>query len=607
MVGDGVLFNVWAPKHKAVTLVLDDDGERSMKARGDGYFELHVPHIGDGTRYWFEFGNKRWPDPISRFQPEGVFGPSMVVDAARFQWTDAAWKGAPPAHRNVVYEMHVGTLTREGTWAAAQERLPELAALGITTLEVLPIAEFSGRFGWGYDGVFMFAPFHRYGMPDDARRFIDAAHEHGLAVILDVVYNHTGPIGCVLHEFSDHYYSSYKSDWGQGFNLDGPKSAPVREFMKENVRQWIEDYHFDGLRFDAVHAIMDFSEHHILDELSLEVTRAANGRRVFMVAENECQDVWILNAGENRRGGVDAIWNEDWHHAAFVALTGRREAYFTDYWGTAQEFASMTRWNLLYQGQWYSWQNQGRGTDSRDLPGASFVSFLENHDQVANTGFGERLQHVVDPGLWRAMTSLLLLGPGIPMLFQGQERASRAPFTYFCDHEPPLADAVRSGRLEFLAQFLSFRDPDLKARLVDPCDETAFHRCHLDWQETPESVRALKLHGDLLRLRRDDAVLKHLGTKALDIQTSAPSPSILIVRYRAAGDERLLLLNLGERTTFRMNDPLLAAPRGLQWTRLWCSDHVDYGGRGIVDAFVPGLWDLQAHCAWLLSLTRRAD
>ncbi|HZM61528.1 MAG TPA: alpha-amylase family glycosyl hydrolase, partial [Vicinamibacterales bacterium] len=321
VVEDVVVFTVWAPRQRAVAVVLDDDTEFEMERLQDGYFQLRVPRIGAGQRYWFKLAEGRTPDPVSRFQPDGVFGPSMVVDPAAFTWSDQQWPGAAPRHRQVVYEMHLGTFTTRGTWAAAQERLPELAALGITTIEVMPINEFAGRFGWGYDGVFLFAPYHHYGTPDEARRFIDAAHGLGLAVILDVVYNHIGPVGNVLNQFSDSYFSERESEWGRGFNLDGPGSAPVRQFMRANVLTWMQEYHFDGLRFDAVHAIVDRSPEPLVDELTRCAREACAPKRLYFVAENEAQEVEYLMSPAKEQRGVDGLWNEDWHHAAFVALT----------------------------------------------------------------------------------------------------------------------------------------------------------------------------------------------------------------------------------------------------------------------------------------------
>ncbi|HKH69726.1 MAG TPA: alpha-amylase family glycosyl hydrolase [Vicinamibacterales bacterium] len=604
---DAVTFTVWAPRHDAMTLRLEDrdfpSGCRDipMEARPDGYFAVTVPGARAGQHYWFKLADALRPDPVSRYQPEGVFGRSAIVDPASFPWTDADWTGTPPRHRNVVYEMHIGTFTTAGTWGAARGQLQRLADLGVTTLEIMPLAEFSGRFGWGYDGVFLFAPFHMYGTPDDVRVFINDAHRLGIAVILDVVYNHLGPVGNVLHEYSDWYFADHETEWGRGFNVDGAHSEPVRAFMRANVRHWIDEYHFDGLRFDAVHSIIDSSPEHIVHELTRHARAIAHPRRQFVVAENESQNVAFLkDVGEHGPGGLDGMWNEDWHHAALVALSGQRSAYCTDYDGTANEFAAMARWNLLYQGQWYSWQKQRRGTDSRACPSSAFVCFLENHDQVANTGRGVRLHQLSQAGRWRALVSLLLLGPQIPMLFQGQECATPSPFTYFADHESDLAEAVRKGRLEFLSQFPALTDPETRKILPVPDDEAAFRACRINWCGHPGSEEARLLHTDLLRLRRSDVVLAGLGTTDTQVATSALTEDVLLLRYSTGDDERLMLLNLGRCTTLRMNDPLLApASRQVQWTMMWCSERAAYGGTGVAPLSPEGLWALQANCAWL--------
>jgi maltooligosyltrehalose trehalohydrolase len=602
LTGDGAVFTVWAPRHDSLRLRLEDR-DIPMDAGADGYFSVSVPGARAGQRYWFKTGDTLRPDPASRYQPDGVFGASALVDPSAFHWTDAEWGGAPPRHRNVVYEMHVGTFTPQGTWDGARAQLPRLADLGVTTVEVMPLAEFSGRFGWGYDGVFLFAPFHEYGSPDDVRAFIDHAHRLGLAVILDVVYNHLGPVGSVLHEYSDWYFAEHETEWGRGFNLAGAHSQPVRAFMRANVRHWIEEYHFDGLRFDAVHSIVDSSPEHIVHELTRLARAAAHPRRLFVVAENEAQNVAFLGrGGERDPGALDSIWNEDWHHSAFVALTGQQDAYCSDYDGTAPEFAAMARWNLLYQGQWYAWQKQPRGTDARTYPGSGFVCFLENHDQVANTGRGYRLHQLCNRSKWRAMTALLLLGPNVPMLFQGQECATSSPFTYFADHEGELADAVRKGRLEFLSQFPALNDPEIRNVLPDPTDESCFRACRLEFGVRPECDEAQRLHTDLLSLRRNDPVLAEVGTPAVAVATSAPTSEIVLVRYAAPQGERLLVANLGGRRTLRMNDPLLAPPSGQpQWTMVWCSERPSYGGSGVGSLGQPGPWSLQAHAAWLFA------
>jgi maltooligosyltrehalose trehalohydrolase len=597
---DAVTFTVWAPKRDAVTLRLGDR-DIPMEPHADGYFTVTVAGAREGQRYWFKLGDTLRPDPASRYQPDGVFGASAIVDPGSFPWTDSDWTGAPPRHRHVVYEMHIGTFTTAGTWGAARAQLQRLADLGITTLEIMPLAEFSGRFGWGYDGVFLFAPFHEYGSPNDVRVFINDAHRLGIAVILDVVYNHLGPVGNVLHEFSDWYFAEHETDWGRGFNVDGRHSQAVRAFMRANVRHWIQEYRFDGLRFDAVHSIVDRSPEHIVQELTRHARAIAEPRRLFVVAENEAQDVAFLKDRDERgSAGLDAIWNEDWHHSAFVALTGQNEAYCSDHSGTSNEFAAMARWNLLYQGQWYSWQKQRRGTDARGLPSTAFVCFLENHDQVANTGRGVRLHQLSNRARWRAVVSLLLLGPHVPMLFQGQECATTSPFTYFADHEGELAEAVRQGRLEFLSQFPALRDAETREVLPDPADEVSYRTCRINWCGHPGSEEARLLYTDLLSLRRSDAVLSGLGTPATQIATSAPTQDVVLLRYSAGDEERLILVNLGREMTLRMNDPLLAPPsRQRCWTMTWCSERAVYGGTGVAAIAQEGSWTLQANCAWM--------
>ncbi|MBV9410654.1 MAG: malto-oligosyltrehalose trehalohydrolase, partial [Acidimicrobiia bacterium] len=386
-------LEVWAPNAQQRVEAVVGEGERvPLELAGDGWWWAEVASLAPGQDYRFSLdGGDPMPDPRSPWQPAGVHGPSRVVDHAAFEWTDSAWSTFPLADA-LVYELHVGTFSPEGTFDGAVPYLDQLVDLGINTVEVMPVNQFPGGRGWGYDGVDLYAPQHEYGGPDGLKRLVDACHARGLAVILDVVYNHIGPSGSVLADFSEGYFAARESEWGRGFNLDGPASAPVRDFMRANVRQWIGDYHFDGLRFDAVQAIADRSPEHIVHELTRAARTAAGHRRLFVVAEDERQRVDLLRANDDDDGGLDAIWGDDFHHSAFVALTHRAEAYFSDYTGSASELASAAQWNLIYQGQWYDWQRQGRGTDARTFPGSAFVWFLENHDQVANTGFGDHLQ-----------------------------------------------------------------------------------------------------------------------------------------------------------------------------------------------------------------------
>ena len=598
----GVTFRVWAPAQKSVALALDEQKEIDMQPEDGGYFSVRVKDARAGQRYRYRIQQGLRADPASRFQPEGPLGPSEIVDPRDFKWSDAAWTGAPEPHRHVLYEMHLGTFTEEGTWAAAERQLPFLKDVGITTLEIMPIAEFAGRFGWGYDGVHFFAPTHLYGAPNDLRHFIDTAHNLGLAVILDVVYNHFGPVGNFVPEFSDTFLGGEPGDWGDSINFDGPGSEGVRAFVIENATYWIAEFHFDGLRLDATHAIHDTSKEHIISELSHAARQTAGSRRIFICAESESQDSRLLKHSGVYSDGVDAIWNEDWHHTAFVALARRRQAYFTDYQGTAPEFASMARHGFLYQGQFYTWQKNRRGGFSIGLPGASFVHFLENHDQVANTGLGWRLYQHVSGTEWRALTALLLLGSSLPMLFQGQEFASSRPFAYFADHEGELAEAVRQGRHKFLAQFPPLANPGVVAHVPDPASEETFRNAKLQHSEHDllEHAWTVALHRDLIRLRRDDELLSRLGTPEIIVESSALDLRVLVVRYMTKADDRLLVINIGADFLCPMNDPLLAPRPGRGWALQWSSEDPKYGGGGTVPLAENDRWLIVGGSAMLM-------
>jgi maltooligosyltrehalose trehalohydrolase len=595
----GVTFSVWAPAQTEVTLVIENGADIPMRAGDDGFFSVDVPEARAGQRYWYRLRQGLRPDPASRYQPEGPLGPSAIVDPRRFPWTDAKWPGSGAPHSQILYEMHIGTFTRDGTWAAAAAHLPRLADMGVTMLEIMPVSEFAGAFGWGYDGVNIFAPSRLYGTPDAARAFIDEAHRLGLAVILDVVYNHFGPVGNYIADYSPTFLGA-SGEWGDLFNFDGPRSKTVREFIAANAVYWIDEYHFDGLRLDATQAINDSSPEHVISELSRAARAAASPRTIFLVGESEPQDTRLLKASGVYPDGLDAIWSEDWHHAAFVAATGRREAYFTDYLGNAPEFASMARYGTLYQGQWYTWQTNRRGGFALDLPPGCFVNFLENHDQVANTGLGTRLHQHVGAARWRTLTALLLLGPAMPMLFQGQEFGSTSPFTYFADHDSELAEAVERGRLQFLTQFAGLSRPEMIERLPKPGDPAIFERCHLQDAERAADGPLTLMHRDLMRLRRTDAVLQRVGTPQIRVESSAPTPSLLLIRYMAREGHRLLVVNLGDDHVSPMNDPLMAPPPGGSWALLWSSEHPQYAGGGTVPFVEAGRWLVRGESALLL-------
>jgi len=597
-------FRVWAPVHRRVRVCIEGDRPalHELSAETNGYFSASIAGVGAGTRYRYLLGDDEhpYPDPASRFQPDGPHGASMVVDPDAYRWTDQDWRGLA-LDGQVIYELHVGTFTREGTWAAAARELPALAELGITVVEVMPVAEFPGRFGWGYDGVDLFAPTRLYGMPDDFRRFVNDAHRAGIGVVLDVVYNHLGPSGNYLKAFSPRYFSDrHETEWGEPLNFDDEDSAPVRALYVANAGYWIDEFHLDGLRLDATQSIFDDSPVHILREIEQRVRAAAKGRRTLLIAENEPQHARIVRPDDHGGLGLDMMWNDDWHHSAFVALTGRREAYYTPHAGRAQEFVSAAKHGTLYQGQVYFWQRQRRGTPALDIEPAHFVHFLQNHDQVANTTGGVRCHTLASAARHRAMTAMLLLGPQTPMLFQGQEFASSAPFHYFADHEPELAAKVSAGRSDFVSQFPTTATQVVQGRVPEPHDPATFEACKLDFAERERHRPMLELHRDLLRLRREDRCL----TAKPAVDGAVLAEHAFVLRFFAGeGDDRLLVVNLGPQLALpNAPEPLLAPPEGMRWRLLWSSEDPRYGGLGTpaVDSEEAG-WQLLPDCAVLLA------
>jgi len=603
----GVHARVWAPSRRRVRLVVDGRDPIDMKSEEGGYFAAHAAYGRAGSRYGFSLGDdeKVYPDPASRFQPDGPHGLSEVIDPDAYAWAHP-WRGAA-ARGQVIYELHVGTFTAEGTYASAAEKLPRLAELDVTLVELMPIHAFPGRFGWGYDGVDLYAPVAIYGRPDELRRFVDAAHGLGLGVILDVVYNHLGPDGNYLSAFAPQYFTDkYENDWGQAIAFEGREARGSRELFVENAGYWIDEYHLDGLRFDATQCIHDASDEHVLGAMARRARAAAGGRPLFLVAESETQTTVVVRAKESGGYGFTALWNDDLHHAARVAVTGRGEAYYTDYRGTPQELISAARWGYLFQGQRYAWQKQRRGTPALDLPATSFVSYVQNHDQVANSGRGERLHALTTPGRLRAITAYLLLGPATPMLFQGQEFAASSPFLFFADHEPDLARKVHAGRKEFLRQFPSLAAHDAQARIDDPAAAATFDRCKLDWSEREANVEVLALHRDLLALRRGDPIFA--AQRADRMHGAVLAPEAFVLRFFGdAGDDRLLVVNLGpDIDAGSLSEPLVAPPEGRRWSTRWSSEAVKYGGAGAPPIDTDRGWRIPGHAAIVLEPRDRA-
>ncbi|HEX4132490.1 MAG TPA: malto-oligosyltrehalose trehalohydrolase [Pirellulales bacterium] len=600
-----VRFRVWAPSTDQVAVVQQPPRgghatEVTLEHEGDGYFSTETDSSA-GMHYRFRLGDDGdlYPDPASRFQPDGPLGPSEVIDYRSFAWTDADWPGVTPREQ-IIYELHIGTFTRQGTWIAAAEQLPALAALGITLLEVMPIAEFVGRWGWSYDGVNLFAPSHLYGAPDDFRRFVDTAHRYGIGVVLDVVYNHFGNIGCTVQHFAREYISDrYENEWGASPNFDGERSAPVREFFVANVRHWISEYHLDGLRIDATQAFFDQSKEHILCALVREAHDTAGSRSIVIIAESEPQDVRLIRPCERGGFGMDMTWNDDFHHTAMVRATGRSEAYYTDYRGRAQEFASALKWGFLFQGQRYQWQKQRRGSPALDAPAWAFVNYLQNHDQLANSLGGERLQELTSPGRLRALTAVLLLGPGTPLLFQGQEFAASSPFLYFADPEAELAEKVSAGRRKFLSQFRSLALPEMQHAVPDPSDSATFTRCRLDFSQREKHAAVYRLHADLIRLRCSDPCLRSQDKHTW--HGAVLSDDCFLMRLILEDEQRLLIVNFGPDLHLDpAPEPLLAPPAERRWAVQWSSEDVCYGGHGTPAVDTDENWRIPSECALML-------
>jgi maltooligosyltrehalose trehalohydrolase len=623
MSSGGVHFRVWAPAARFVHAVLSVGPDLSapaatmrLEAEDHGYHSGVVGAARPGWcyKYRLDDGEALYPDPATRFQPDGPHGASMIVNPLAYRWHDGAWRGPDPDGQ-VVYELHLGTFTPEGTWRAAQAELYWLAELGITTLEIMPVAEFTGRFGWGYDGVCPFAPTRLYGTPDEARAFVDEAHRLGLAVVLDVVYNHFGPDGCYVRHFSPHYFSDrYEGAWGDPINFDSPESAPVREFFVSNAAYWIREFHFDGLRLDATQSIFDASDRHVVAEMVAAARRAAGDRRLWIVAENEPQDSRQARAVERGGFGGDAVWNDDFHHAARVLATGRREAYYSNYFATPQEFVSAAKYGYLYQGQYYGWQGKPRGSSALDLDPGAFVAFIENHDQVSNSARGLRLHQITGAGRWRMLTAMLLLFPSTPMLLQGAEFASSRPFLYFADLAEELRDTIRTGRFEFLSQFPGTAAVQERGLLADPCARDTFERCRLDLGERETHTWAVALHRDLIALRRGDPTFR--VRRARPVDGAVLDPSSFVLRYfgvsshtgELASDpwqDRLLLVNWGAGMSVGSRpEPLLAPPTGGTWRVLWSSEDPAYGGGGHGKVDPASETPLPGECAVVLEPVR---
>lgn len=488
-----VRFNIWAPAAKTIHLEIDDfDQVIQLRAQEGGWHELVSRHVGRGSRYRYVLPDgTRVPDPASRFQPADIHGPSEVIDPEEYGWRDVDWTGRDWSEA-VLYELHVGAFTPEGTFLAAIEKLDHLVNLGVTAIEIMPIADFPGERNWGYDGVLLYAPDSSYGRPEDFKLFIDKAHGRDLMVILDVVYNHFGPDGNYFPVYApDTLTSHHKTAWGDAVNYDSQGSEIVREFVIHNALYWIQEFHLDGLRLDAVHAIKDDSEKHLLDELAERVREAAKGRFVHLILENENNQAFRLI--RNDRGEpthYTAQWNDDMHHVLHTAATLESNGYYGDFKDDTEKLGRALAEGFAFQGEVMSATGAGRGEPSGHLAPAAFVAFMQNHDQIGNRAFGERINAIASAEAVHAVASIYLLLPQIPMLFMGEEWGSSQPFPFFCDFEGELAEKVREGRREEFSSFPDFKDPEQRDRIPDPLAEETFLSAKLDWHQASGGVHA---------------------------------------------------------------------------------------------------------------------
>jgi maltooligosyltrehalose trehalohydrolase len=542
-------FRVWAPRPSMVELDLGDRRLPMIEA-GSGWWSLAVPDAGPGSDYAFVLDDgPPLPDPRSPWQPDGVDGRSRVVDHARYRWTDRGWQ-APPLAAAIVYELHVGTFSPAGSFAGVMERLGYLRDLGVTHVELMPVAQFSGHRGWGYDGVGLWAPHHAYGAPDDLKRLVDACHAEGLAVILDVVYNHLGPAGNHLARFGPYFTDRYRTPWGEAINLDGPDSDEVRRFICDNALMWLRDYHMDGLRLDAVHAIVDTSARHLLEQLSeeVDVLEAQLGRHLVLIAESDLNDPRVIRPPEVGGHGIDAQWADDLHHALHAMLTGELDGYYADFGGLAP-VAKALEDAFVYDGRYSTFRRRVHGRPAAGSAGHRFVTCLQNHDQVGNRAQGERIGHLADIPRLRIGAALSLTAASVPMVFQGEEWAASTPFQYFTDHrDRELARAVSEGRREEFAAF--GWDPE---DVPDPQAPETFERSRLDWTELEREPHAglLAWYRALIRARRQIPALRDGLLDRVRVLFDEAERWIIVDRGAA-----VLACNLGDR-------PLrLPAPRG---------------------------------------------
>lgn len=577
-VGEGaVRFRVWAPRANHVAVQVLDSGRRPvpMQPRESGYFEVTVEGVRAGARYLYVLdGAAARPDPASRSQPDGVHQASAVVDPEAFRWTDQAWRGLP-FNDLIIYELHTGTFTETGTFDAIIPHLHSLRhEVGITAIELMPVAQFPGGRNWGYDGTYLYAPQSTYGGPDGLKALVDACHAEGLAVILDVVYNHLGPEGNYLAGFGAYFTDRYRTPWGDAINYDGPDSDAVRQFIVGNALYWVTEYHIDALRLDAIHGIYDFSAQHILQEIAAAVHAQAErlGRQVAVIAESDLNDTRVIDPPARGGYGLDGQWNDDFHHALRVTLTGEREGYYRDFHGI-RDVAAAIRDGFVYCGQRSEFRRRRHGNSSRHCPPARFVVFAQNHDQVGNRAVGDRLDTKLQFEALKVARAVVLLSPGIPLLFMGEEYGETAPFQYFVEHgDPALVEAVRQGRRKEFEAF-GWRPEDIP----DPQDPATFERCRLNRDRVDARQEGLRRWtGALIRLRQTVPALGTADRRQHAVWVFEQEELLVVHRRAIRGEEALLILGFKKTPSTCM----LMAPVG-RWERRLDAGAPDFGGSGV--------------------------
>jgi maltooligosyltrehalose trehalohydrolase len=570
-VQDGVRFAVWAPEGKTLELTLIDGaaaGTHPLAASGRGLRETWVRGAAAGDHYTYRLdGEGPYPDPASRFQPEGVHGPSRIVDPGAFTWHDSAWRPRP-ARDLVIYELHVGTFTPEGTFAGVEQRLPYVRDLGITAIELMPVADFAGSRNWGYDGVALFAPARAYGTPDDLRRLVDAAHRHGLSVILDIVYNHLGPEGAYLPTFNPSYLTDrHRTPWGDAVNLDGDGSPMVRSFILDNAAHWVREYHIDGLRLDATHALIDDGPRHVVQDIA-ERVRAVAGRPIFVHAEDHRNLASMIDDPANGGWGLDAVWADDFHHVVRAMVAGDTHGYYADFAGHTRELATVVQDGWLYSGAYSAHAKRARGTSAAGIPMHRFVVCVQNHDQVGNRAFGNRLHHEITPEAWRAVSVLLLTVPMTPLLLMGQEWAVSSPFQFFTDLGADLGPLVTAGRRQEFADFPEFSNLDSLKEIPDPQALRTFEASRLRWEEQAggEHARSLALYRALLALRRDHPALS--GSDRTAGAAVSPDDQSLVMRRSDEGETFWVVLRFTSSGTVDLESASAALGSPVEADRL---------------------------------------